>query len=183
MARKISTERLYLREIKEDDWFAVHKYASQSVVCQYQPWGPNTENESKRFVQQIIADANKDIRTRFVFAIIEKETERMIGSSELKVKDTINRSGAIAYIVNPDYWGKGIATEVAKLLIHIGFKDFHLHRIYAMCDSRNIASSKVLEKVGMTKEGYMRENLFIKDGWRDSLLYSILDREYSQYSK
>ncbi|MEK3886696.1 GNAT family N-acetyltransferase [Bacillus sp. FSL K6-3431] len=180
MTLKINTERLYLREIKENDWIDVHKYASQSVVCQYQPWGPNTEEESKAFVKQIIADANKDIRTRFVFAIIEKENERMIGTGELIIKDTINRSGVIAYIVNPDYWGKGIATEVAKLLIEIGFKEFHFHRIYATCDSRNIGSSRVLEKVGMTNEGKMREDLLLKDGWRDSLLYSILEHEYNR---
>ena len=102
----------------------------------------------------------------------------MIGSGELNIRDIINRIGEIAYIVNPDYWGKGIATEAAKLLIEFGFKELNLHRNYAKCDTRNIGSDKVLGKIGMTMEGRMREDLLIKDGWRDSLLYSILEHEW-----
>ena len=124
--------------MEEKDWIDVHKCASQAVVCQYQPWGPNTEEESRAFVKQIIADSQREIRTRFVFAIIEKKNERMIGSGELNIRDMINRTGEIAYIVNPNYWGKGIATEAAELLIEFGFNKFNLHRIYAKCDPRNI---------------------------------------------
>ena len=130
--------------MEEKDWIDVHKYASQAVVCQYQPWGPDTEEESRAFVKQIIADSKRDIRTRFVFSIIEKENGRMIGSGELNIRDIINRIGEIAYIVNPDYWGKGIAREAAKLLIEFGFKELNLHRIYAKCDTRNIGSEKGL---------------------------------------
>ena len=117
-------------------------------------------------------------RTRFTFAIVTKDNEKMIGAGELTIRDFSNRSGEIAYIVNPDYWGKGIATDVAALLIDFGFSKLKLHRIFATCDPRNIGSSKVLAKVGMTLEGRIREDLLIKDGWRDSLLYSVLEREW-----
>jgi [ribosomal protein S5]-alanine N-acetyltransferase len=60
---------------------------------------------------------------------------------------------------------KGIATDVAKLLIDFGFKELNLHRIYATCDSRNIGSSKVLEKIGMIKEGRIHEDMLVKDDW------------------
>ena len=56
--------------------------------------------------------------------------------------------------------------------------DLNMHRIFATCDPINIASSRVLDKVGMIKEGRLRENLLIKDGWRDSLLYGILEQEW-----
>ncbi len=102
----------------------------------------------------------------------------MVGAGELNIRDFTNRNGEISYIVNPDYWGQGIATDVAKLLIDFGFKELKLHRIYATCDPRNIGSLTVLEKVGMTKEGKIREHLLIKDGWRDSLLYSLLEHEW-----
>ncbi|GAA3412269.1 GNAT family protein [Paenibacillus hodogayensis] len=80
--------------------------------------------------------------------------------------------------MHPDYWGKGIATEVANLLVNFGFKELHLHRIYATCDPRNIGSAKVLNKVGMTQEGRLRDALLIKDGWRDSLVFGILQHEW-----
>jgi len=65
-------------------------------------------------------------------------------------------------------------------VITFGFDTLKLHRIYATCDPRNIGSSKVLEKVGMAKEGILRENMLMKDGvWRDSFLYSVLKQEWS----
>lgn len=171
----LKSERVILREMVETDWIDVHKYASLEKVCQYQPWGPNSEQESEEFVMQVIIDAKKVPRSRFVFAVVLDEGTEMIGAGEINIRDDSNRVGEIGYIMNPQYWGKGFATEVAKLLIAYGFNDLNLHRIYATCDPRNIGSSKVLEKVGMIKEGRMREDILLKDGWRDSLLYSILE--------
>ena len=174
----LSNERLLLRQFTEDDWLGVHRYASQEIVCRYQAWGPNTEEDSIGFVKQVIKDASQQPRKRFAFAIVTKNNEQMIGAGELTIRDLSNRNGEIAYIVNPEYWGRGIATDVATLLIEYGFSKLKLHRIFATCDPRNKGSSKVLEKVGMTLEGRIREDLFIKDGWRDSLLYSVLEHEW-----
>ena len=175
----LKSERVIMQEIEEKDWVDVHKYASQQLVCQYQPWGPNSEEESEEFVKQVIVDAKKKPRSRFVFAIILRGNGNMIGAAELNIQDYSNKIGEIGYIINPDFWGMGYATEAAKLVIEFSFKNFNLHRIYATCDPRNVASSKVLEKIGMTKEGRIREDLLLKDGWRDSLLYSILVHEWS----
>ncbi|MFZ3590649.1 GNAT family N-acetyltransferase [Bacillus sp. DJP31] len=180
MVSCFESERVTLREFVEIDWIDVHSYASQEVVCQYQPWGPNSEEESEAFVRQVIEEAKRVSRSRFVFAVTVKETGKMIGAGELNIRDVSNKAGEIGYILNRDYWGKGYATEVAKLLIEFGFKVLDLHRIYATCDPRNVKSTKVLEKVGMTWEGRMREDLLLKDGWRDSLLYSILINEWDE---
>lgn len=180
MSSILVSSNVFLREMEEKDWMDVHKYASNETVCKYQPWGPNSEEESQDFVNQVLADAKRVERTRFVFSIVEKEIGSMVGAGELNVRDNHNKAGEIGYIVNPDYWGKGIATEAAKLLIDFGFEQLNLHRIYATCDPRNIASGKVLEKIGMVQEGRMREDLLIKDGWRDSFLYSILEKEWKK---
>ncbi|MCJ7842418.1 GNAT family N-acetyltransferase [Lederbergia sp. NSJ-179] len=65
-------------------------------------------------------------------------------------------------------------------MIGFGFGELKLHRIYATCDQRNIGSARVLEKVGMIKGGRIREHLLIKDEWRDSYLYSILEQEWER---
>ncbi|KAA0965970.1 GNAT family N-acetyltransferase [Sporosarcina sp. ANT_H38] len=179
MVDYLKGENVIMREMEEKDWIDVHEYASQPAVCRYQPWGPNNEEESELFVKQVIKDAKNNPRTRFVFAVFLKGNGKMIGSGEFNIRDYSNKAGEIGYIINPGYWGMGYATEVAKLLIGFGFENLNLHRIYATCDPRNIGSSKVLEKIGMAKEGRMREDLLIKDGWRDSLLYSILVQEWS----
>ncbi|WP_197035461.1 GNAT family N-acetyltransferase [Paenibacillus sp. UNC451MF] len=170
--------RIYLREFNLPDWVGVHAYASQERVCRFQPWGPNDEEQSKSFVKQVMVDAEQMPRTRFVFAIVERATEKMIGAGEFNIRSMNDRSGEIGYIVNPDYWGQGIATETAKLLVNFGFEESQMHRIYATCDPRNVGSSKVLTKIGMTQEGRLRDVLLIKDGWRDSFVFSILEHEW-----
>ncbi|MHC8515923.1 GNAT family N-acetyltransferase [Sporosarcina sp. ITBMC105] len=54
MVGMLKSKRVLLREIEEEDWVDVHHYASQEKVCQYQPWGPNTEQDSKEFVMQVL---------------------------------------------------------------------------------------------------------------------------------
>lgn len=92
----LTNERFFFREFKESDWVDVHKYASQDKVCQYQVWGPNTEKESQAFVKQVIVDAAKNPRTRYMFAIVLKEQERMIGAGEINIRDFNNKRGEIA---------------------------------------------------------------------------------------
>jgi [ribosomal protein S5]-alanine N-acetyltransferase len=174
----LKTERIYLREFQERDWQEVHKYASKKIVCQFQSWGPNSELDSQNFVKQILEDATKEPRTRYAFAIIHIADDNLIGAGEVNIRDITNKQGEIGYSLHPDYWGKGIAAEAARLMIRFGFKQLNFHRIYATCDPRNIGSFKVMEKVGMTQEGRIRENLLLRDGWRDSFLYSILEDEW-----
>ncbi|MCA0969229.1 GNAT family N-acetyltransferase [Halobacillus litoralis] len=169
--------QLKWREFKEEDWKSVHEYASQPIVCTYQPWGPNTIDDSKAFVDQVIKDREIDHRTRFAFAILYKE--KVIGTGELNIDDAVNLAGVISYILHPGYWGKGLGTEVANRLLQYGFKEMGLHRICATCDPGNTGSARILTKVGMKKEGRMRENLYMKDGWRDSLLFSVLEHEWT----
>jgi [ribosomal protein S5]-alanine N-acetyltransferase len=176
----IVDSRFILRDLEEKDWIDIHKYASQATVCQYQPWGPNSEDDTKEFVKQVLKDAKVNPRTRYVFGIVIKEDNQLIGSVEFNISDQTNKTGEIGYIIHPDYWRKGIASEATKIVLNNCFKQFNLHRVFATCDVRNIASSKVLSKVGMTLEGKMRENLLLRDGWRDSFLYSILDHEWRQ---
>jgi RimJ/RimL family protein N-acetyltransferase len=70
-----------------------------------------------------------------------------------------------------------VATAAARHLIQIGFGEHNLHRIFATCDPRNTASAAVLRRLGMHYEGRMRETALIRDGWRDSDLYSLLAHE------
>lgn len=182
MEEELSTHRFYLREFEKGDWPAVHRYAALEAVSRYQPWGPNTEEESRTYVEQLLEHAAKADRTQFAYAIVWKENGQLIGAGELFLQDAANRVGEIGYILHPDYWGKGIATEVAELLIGYGFSKQGLHRIFATCDPANAGSKKVLQKTGMMWEGTLRENLRMKDGWRDSLIYGVLEQEWQSRS-
>lgn len=173
----LETSRFFLREFEQSDWRAVHAYASQEIVSRYQPWGPNTQEETRQYIEEVLARQLEQPRISFTFAVVWKETGRVIGAGELTTIDRINQSGEIGYILHPGYWKRGIGSEMARLLLKFAFEENGLHRIWASCNPKNIGSQKVLERVGMTKEGLLRQNLRMNDGWRDSLVYSVLKKE------
>jgi RimJ/RimL family protein N-acetyltransferase len=174
-------ERIKLRGLMRSDWPAIHAYASRPDVCRFQPWGPNTPEETITFVEAAVASAEEDPRRRYALAVILAEEGKVIGLAELNVRDAQFAVGEIAYVLHPDYWGRGIATEAARILLRFGFVMLGLHRVYATCDPRNVASSRVMEKIGMQYEGRLRETMLIRDGWRDSLMYAILAEEWEEY--
>lgn len=173
----IRTKRLILRDFNETDWQAVHGYASDPEVVRYMDWGPNTEEETKVFIRRSISHQKEKPRRNYTLAIILKAEDRLIGSCGLHVANPDNREGWLGYCLNRHFWGQGYATETAKALLRFGFQQLGLHRIYATCDPANIASVHVLEKIGMQREGHLREHKWAKGRWRDSLLYAILDSE------
>ena len=170
--------RLILRELDLDDWPAVHGYSARPEVARFQPWGPNTPEESRRFIEQALSAAQAIPRTEYQFAATLADGGRLIGTGALHVRSTEHGHGEIAYFLHPDIWGQGYATEAAQLLLRFGFAELGMHRISGTCDPRNEASARVLTKVGMTYEGRLRDAMHIRDGWRDSDVYSILAHEW-----
>lgn len=175
----IDMERLILRELKEIDIQEVHEYASDPDVSKYVPFGPNTLKQTKEFLSMCIEYQYEKDRVDFELAVIEKREDKLIGVCGFHISDRENREGWIGYCLNKMYWGKGYGTDIAKTLLNIGFNQFKLHRIYATCDPDNLGSEKILQKIGMKKEGYLRKHIWSKGSWRDSLLYAILEDEYN----
>ena len=174
----LETLRLILREFGLDDWPAVHAYAGDPEVVRYLIWGPNTEEETRVFLCQTLAHQCQAQRALYSFAVVLKDEGSLIGNVSLHVSAPDHRGGFIGYIFNRRYWGYGYATEAARRLLAFGFEELGLHRIFATCDPLNIASSRVLEKIGMRCEGHLREHKWQKGRWRDSLMYAILAREW-----
>jgi len=174
------TERLVLRDFEETDWEAVHAYASDPEVVRYMDWGPNTEEETKNFIQRGIAHQKEQPRRNYTLAMVLKADGRLVGGCGIEVSNPDNREGWIGYCLNRNFWGQGYATETAKVLLEFGFNHLNLHRVFATCEPANIASAQVLEKIGMQREGRLREHKWAKRKWRDSLLYAILDYEWKK---
>ena len=115
-------------------------------------------------------------RTKYVFAIVLKSTNELIGNGLFSIRD--NETGEIGYFFHPDYWGKGFGSETGKALIDFGFEKLNLHRIVATCDVENADSIKILRKLGMRQEGHFIKDQQIRGVWRDTLLFAILSEEF-----
>jgi ribosomal-protein-alanine N-acetyltransferase len=169
-------EMVILRRIEATDWPAVHAWARTLEFCRFQPWGPDSPEESRAFVAAAAAAWFDKPQTRFAYlACLDG---RPIGTGELWLRNTRHRQGEIAYGLHPDEWGRGYGTAIGNELLRIGFADMGLHRICGTCDPRNLGSAAVLRKLGMTYEGRQRHTMLIRDGWRDSECYSILEDEW-----
>jgi [ribosomal protein S5]-alanine N-acetyltransferase len=174
---RLETARLVLREFQESDFEAVHKYASDPEVVRYMDFGPNGEKDTLYFIQSQIQHQNEQPRRVFGLALVCKADAQLIGACSIVVANAQNREAFIGYILNKDYWNRGYVTEAAGEIIKFGVKELGLHRIYATCHPDNIGSYRVMEKVGMHREGLLREDKFVRGHWRDSLIYSILEQE------
>ena len=174
----LQTERLILRDFREEDWQAAHEWGSDPKVVKYMPFGPNTEDETKNFINRVLNNQKAQPRISFNFALINKPDNRLIGSCRIKIKSVDSKEGEIGYALNRRYWNQGYMTEAARSVISFGFIQLGLHRIIATCDPANTGSYRVMEKLGMQREGYLREHEFWKGAWLDSLLYSILEKEW-----
>jgi RimJ/RimL family protein N-acetyltransferase len=171
----LETERLLIRDYVRDDWQSVHQYASNETVCRYTMWGPNTEQQTKEYIEQVIAEQEQHPRVSYQLAVMLKEEGRVIGGCGIIVNMP---NGEIGYCFHPDYWGRGYASEAAKAMLQFGFDEHHLHRIYATCRPGNAASANVMRRIGMKQEGLLREHMWFKGEYHDSWLYSILEHEF-----
>ncbi|MDP4097641.1 GNAT family N-acetyltransferase [Paenibacillus sp. P96] len=171
----LETARLLIRDYVPDDGKSVHQYASNETVCRYTMWGPNTEHQTKDYIEQVIAAQGQNPRLSYELAVILKEEEQLIGGCGL-VLNTPN--GEIGYCFHPAYWGRGYAAEAARAMLQFGFTEHHLHRIYATCRPGNVASANVMRRIGMKQEGHLREHLWFKGQYHDSYLFSILEHEF-----
>jgi RimJ/RimL family protein N-acetyltransferase len=102
----------------------------------------------------------------------------VVGSVRITIDDAANRSANIGYIFRSAYWGRGFASEGCAAILRIAFTVLGIHRLWAVCDVRNAASRRVMEKLGMRQEGTLVQNQVTRDGWRDSAIYAVLSTEW-----
>jgi RimJ/RimL family protein N-acetyltransferase len=178
----IQTERLLLRPFDPAaDIDAVHAYQSRADVCRYIPYEPRSREE----VAQRLTDPAKN-RTvvenegdALNLAAVLRATGELVGDVVLFYRSEEHRCGEIGYVLNPDFQGRGYATEAAGALLELAFDGLGLHRVIARVDERNDASAAVLRRLGMRQEAVLVENEWFKGGWSNEIDFAILDREWS----
>lgn len=171
----LRSERLLLRDFHDDDFEAVHAYATELDVVRYMTWGPNSEAETRDFLKRAQSHIEVDPRVGFELAVIRQEPEGLIGGIGLHVDGP---KAMLGYCFARSAWGQGYATEAARVMLALGFKSLGLHRIWACCDPENAGSIGVLRKLGMRQEGHLKDDCQIRGDWRDNLLFAILEDEW-----
>lgn len=160
----ITTERLTLRALRELDAEDMFEYARDPEVTKYLLW---REHKSLAFTKEYLAyiESRYALGDFYDWAITLTESGKMIGTCGFTRIDTVNNVAEIGYVLNPAYHHMGIATEAASAVMKFGFETLSVHRIEAKFIDGNNASRAVMERLGMTAEGFERDAVFVKGGY------------------
>ena len=172
--KTITSKRLLLKSISKLDIQQIHKLHSQPMVDRFNTLGiPENLRDTENII--VLWLEGNDL----VFRIELKSNKSFIGLIALIPGNPKFKRAEVWYKVYPDFWNNGYGTEALQIILDYGFKELGLHRIEAGCAVENFGSIRVLEKVGMKREGRKRQVLPLKDGWSDSFEYAILSTDFN----
>lgn len=174
----IITKRLILRSPRIDDLAAFLAYRNHPENVRFQPVEPMTEIDAAAFLAgQATIDTSAG--QCWMMCAIERRTDgRMVGEVGVYLSPAIERTGNIGWAIHSDYQGQGFASEAARALLDHLFVERNLHRVTANGDPRNVASTRVMKRLGMRREGSMLKSLWTKGAWQNESLYAILGEEW-----
>lgn len=178
--QRLETERLVLRAFRESDLDDFYDYASNPKVGPSAGWKPH-ENTKESF-----AILNHFISIEEVYAIVLKESNRVIGSIGMH-KETMRSnplSRSIGYVLSPEYWNRGYAGEAVNAVLDLLFLHMGMQLVSCYHYADNERSKRVIEKSGFRFEGVLRESVLRYDGTiMDDWCYSMTREEYLSREK
>lgn len=175
----LRTTRLMLRRFAEADTDAIFEVLSNPRVVRYwdaPAWSKRAQAE--RFIAN--CDRMEREQSGVRLAIVRGDDGVFIGQCCLLKLNPTYRSATLGYSLADAAWGHGFATEAAGALLHWAFDALDVNRVQAETDTRNLASIRVLEKLGFVLEGTLREDCIVNGEVSDSAVYGLLRREWKQ---
>jgi [ribosomal protein S5]-alanine N-acetyltransferase len=176
---RITTERLVLEDPAEEDLLNFRQVARDRDVMKYVLIWLEDDAQIAAFHRHAMDGSQRIDRMDYILAARHRKSGDFAGLVFLERVEEQASTGEVGCALLPAYWGNGFALEVLNGLLRFGFCDLALHRVFGKCDELNLASARVLEKGGLKYEGTLREHVWLRDHWRSTKYYGMLDREYS----
>lgn len=178
MVFSLKTERLLLEDMGGEDVAAMQRLARDPRVMKYVLIWLESDEQVAGYVRHAIDEAGRPDRQDYVLAIRIFGTGDFAGFVMLEIDPGAPTTAEAGYILLPEFWKNGYASEILRALLAFGFETLALHRVYGKCDDLNLASAHVMEKCGLTYEGTIREHVWLRDHWRSTRYYGMLAGEY-----
>jgi RimJ/RimL family protein N-acetyltransferase len=179
-AREIAGDRVVVRALTSDDVPALYDYHSLESVHRYLF---SQVRDAESFRRQVANEGwgtpkfevDNDVLR---LGVVRRQDGQLVGDVMLRMLSVQHRCVEVGWIIHPRHQGHGYATEAAHLLLHYAFETRGMHRAVARIDSRNLASRRVIERLGMTQESHLRANLLVHGEWTDEDGFAILESEW-----
>jgi RimJ/RimL family protein N-acetyltransferase len=176
----LRTARLTLRPFEARDLDAFHAYASLPEVVRYMYWEPL----DRRAAETKLAIYRGRTRLRdegdaltLAIELAEPAAPQVIGEVMLVWRSRVHRQGELGFACHPAYHGHGYVAEAANAMLDVAFDHLNLHRVYGRCDPRNVASNRLMTRLGMRREAHLVESEWVKGEWVDEHVYALLRHE------
>ncbi|MDT0317744.1 GNAT family N-acetyltransferase [Streptomyces millisiae] len=174
----LTHQRLTLRELLLDDVDDVHAVYGSPEATRHLSFEPRSREQVGLIVARSMVSAVAPSRTEYALAVCEADSGQLVGLARLALEG--QQAATIGFAIRPDRWGIGHGSEVVQLLLALGFDVLGLHRIWAARSPENAASRAVLERAGLVEEGRIRDHVHVRGAWRDSIVHSVLENEWTR---
>lgn len=172
----LKTGRLLLRPLEPGDAAEVQRLAGHAAVASTTRSIPHPypDGAAEAFIALTRANAQQGLG--YTYAVVDRASGQLTGCVGLRL-DPPDRRAELGYWIGVPYWGRGVATEAATAILRFAFAPEHLdlNRVFATALTRNPASSRVMEKIGLLREGTLRQHV-VKDGVPEDLVFYGLVR-------
>lgn len=162
---EVGGSRLALARFRESDSDAVHGFASDPAVCAFTTWGPNTDEDTRDF----IAEATEPMSDGYVLAVILGEVA--IGSAAVWTSSRSDRTGEFGYTIRRDYWGRGFGTEVAILLLRLGFGSWVWNERLPRARQTMLGRCVSRRRLGCAAKALSADTVLVRGRRWDSLIF------------
>lgn len=174
------TSRLILRPFRRKDTSAMHEAVRASLpdLAEYLPWAVGYQRSvSAQFIKDSVGAWASG--RAFDFAIRDQEDDsRHLGNVSVWFTSRANMVGEIGYWIRSDVTGDGIGTEATARALQVAFEELQMHRVTTRIAVGNVASERIVQKLGFLKEGTLRDEVKVGNRWLDHTVWGILDREW-----
>ncbi len=174
----IHTGRLIVRHFTQTDLPDLLAYQTHPDMQKYEAMEPKTEEQAAQFLARQADLATWAGAGWLAFAVYHPGDGKVIGEVGVFVEKEPKSEGNIGWMLHPDYHGQGYAAEAAQVLVRYAFWERNLHRLTSGCDARNAPSWKLMERLGMRREGHFRQSRLLRGAWQDEYLYALLREDW-----
>ena len=173
----IETERLLLRAHRRSDLDDLVRFHGDPEVVRYVPWPVRDRAATEETLQVKITQTELVAHGQWLVLAVElRSTGTVIG--EVLLKWASDRQGEVGFAFGRAHHGRGFAAEAATAMLRLGFDDLGFHRITAVCVDDNVASARLLARLGMRQEARLVDNVLFKGAWATQLVFAMLEEEW-----
>ncbi|MEV6287965.1 GNAT family protein [Kribbella sp. NPDC051770] len=166
-----------LREFRPDDFDDFFAVVGDERVTAWMAFATHTPESARKMLDGIVERSAQESRPDYMLAVTRLDDDRVLGF--IRLAPGIHKGAKLGYGIGADQWGHGYATTACRLVLDFAFGPLALHRVTAAIGPENAASIAVVQRLGFSYEGLLRDHVFTNDAWRDSVLYSVLADEWT----